>query len=815
MQIGVTRARGRGWKVVGLLSRKVCRDLWDGRASFGACLVMLMTATCLWVAFLGSHHDIDYSCEETYNRLHFLDFSIAMEDAPPAAVDRISQMAGVARAEGRQVLPMDLVLESSKERFRGRMISLPHGRHPLVNDVFIDRGDYPRESHDILLERRFAEAHGLNPGAWVKLDYHSQGRRFRIAGLVTSPEYLWLVENRYDLKPASQTFAVAFVDEAEVATFYGERRLNEIHVCLATPFSRDRGNQPQRAEEISQEARHRLATYDPAPPILREQQASNALLIRDRRAFLGVAILFPSIFLSLGAFTLFLALWQLITRQRQQLGVLMTQGFSPKTLLRQYLGLSAVLACAGACLGCLAGGPCARAGTAYYAQALGLTHLRHEIPWLPMLAAFFVSLLVALLAGWLAARRILRLSPCDALRSEFSQFRPPPWMGLAARFPLPYRLRLPLRNLMRNPGRTLVAVLGIAYGISQLLMTLALFDSQRQTLDLFFGRVVHYDLEAMLRSPVSPRELPPLEDWPGVLAVESHLVFGARVDSGRRESVLQLLGLPVENRLHRLLGADLQGIPLNYGVVLGSSVTLHRLAALPGEKVRLRVDLYPRRTRWHSLEVGPPLYEPVAGPVRLPLRQVQKLLSECTGYPPDAINSVCLKVLPESREEVYNRLFHLSQVGGVVRRQQVMEEIQEVLRVFDRYKNIMLICTCLLSVAVLVGVTALNITDRRRELATMSILGVPDKALAQLLAVELTMLWLLALPVGCLSGYALGSWLVGSYRGEFLQLQMQLRLPSVAWTAAISLLCCLFTGSRVLKSQWRSPEREALAELAT
>lgn len=787
-----------------LLVRKALRDLRQGWLSFGACALITALACAVFVAFTGSVGNLERATELTYRRLRFMDFALPLKDATEGAVERVRQVPGVTGVTGRLTVGGELVMDplpapaARSRRIPARLHSLPVEGRPEVDDLAVEEGRYLGAARgEALLERRFAREHRLGPGDPLRVRAGGRELRLRVVGLVSSPEYLWLAVDRYDPRPATGRLAVVFLAPADARDLAGSARLDEIHATVADPAARDR---------VMAAAARTVARELADPPIPREEQPSHALLLRDRRAFAGVAALFPALCLGLSGLILAVAMWQLVGQQRRQMGILMALGFSPRQLHAHYLLLSALVGGAGALVGIAAGHLLGAWLTGRYAAAMGLPFAEPGLLPGPAAVALGVTLGLSLAAGAWAAGRVLRLDPAQAVRSEvFEASRAPGWLRSLAGAPL--WLRLPLRNVLRQPLRSAAAVLGVAAAVAGILMALGFVDGQRRTLDFAFEHAFAYDLRVVLHGPTAGADLPPLESWPGVSRVERFLRVPAVVTLGGRELRTSLWGTPAGSRLLRLF--DRRETPLDpprgRELLFGPAQT-SALALRPGDLVQVRLPTAPgqRAPSW-TWRVGPELSEPVANPGRAELREVQRMASATWGWPGDGVNMLLVSVEPGSLPSVSRRLERERGVAEVISMPQMRREIGDMLRMVQALSSLMVVLSGGMAFALLVGTTTMNLMDRSAELATMGVLGVPRALLLRMLLLETALLWLLGLALGLPAGYGLAWWLMSHYQGDLLQISLSVRPATLGGTAGVSLALCLAAVAHGLRTVQRLP----------
>ena len=110
-----------------------------------------------------------------------------------------------------------------------------------------------------------------------------------------------------------------------------------------------------------------------------------------------------------------------------------------------------------------------------------------------------------------------------------------------------------LRNLERQPGRTFVSVVGIAFAVAVLFVGLAFIDVMDELINQQFSVAMRQDATVSFVEPRSGRAVHAVEHLPGVMDIEPMRSVPVRLRAGHRSRTLAITGLPRTPHLNRVV----------------------------------------------------------------------------------------------------------------------------------------------------------------------------------------------------------------------------------------------------------------------
>ena len=750
----------RGWL-------KLRRDIQASRWQFLAVGVVIALGVAIFIGSYGSYQNLRSSYDRTYDELRMADLWFEVGDAPATVVQQVSDVEGVAAAEGRLVEELPVVLpEAGPERMLGRFVTLPTERRAAVNDVKVTEGEYFSPGSDepqVLLEKSFADFHDAQPGDKLQLIV-AEGKTadFRVAGVAASPEYLWVAKSERDLFTLPSTFGIVFVPYDQLSALLGHQdRINE--VTLRLEDGADEGAVRADVESL-------LEPHDLGRVIDREHQLGNRLLQLDLDGFEALALVFPILFLSVSALAVYTLLNRLVQTQRPHIGLMRAIGYSRGQVLAHYLVYGLVIGVVAAAAGVGLG----------YALSMGITEVYGHFLNVPLISqrlqpgiiaiGFGAGVLTALIAGAIPAWGSANTRPAEAMhplpptagRRTILEILVPPLARV------PYLLRLPLRNLFRAQRRTLYTVLGVGSGVALVLVAASFLDSYDSMIRLQFDDIQKYDAWISFTGPAPESLADELASYEGVAGAEPLLEVPVALSSGGKSHTTVLRGLEARSRLYgtpRHGGGTAsigEGLLLTppvsklLGVGEGDTVTVRPL--LPGgQTAELTVDALVENPLGDVAFARLDVAQGLAGGEGL----ASAVLASFTGTPDDALQQ---------------RLLALPGAPTVEYTEDVENYINELNQLFFVFVGIMLAFGVALGFAIIFNTITINTLERRRELATMRTIGSAVGRLGAMLTVENVLMGILGVMVGLPLGYVISLYFASLYETELYD------MPTVIYT---------------------------------
>ncbi len=478
------------------------------------------------------------------------------------------------------------------------------------------------------------------------------------------------------------------------------------------------------------------------------------------------AKVFPVFFFVVAAMVVLTTMTRMVSEERTQIGTLKALGCTDGSIRAKYLIYSLVATFIGSIIGLISG---------FLAYPNAIMKAYEVVFQLPELTILFPAKLIILgsffavasttIATYLACRKEMASKPADLMRAKA------PKAGkrvLLEKVPfiwdkLNFSAKVTVRNLMRNKKRALVTFVGIIGCMALLLTGFGLNDSINQILTSQFGKggISSFDAQVALKnSQVSANESTIYNNVLRNDNIDDAMMFynksvqGMSDNSDASMSVYLLVPQSSEKladfvdlrsrTTDEKFKLDDNGVLITEKfakkakVSVGDAVTLKFSNEL---SIKVVVTGIVENYAFHYAYMSPQLYSRIfQSPVAYNYMYVKYA---------DGIRGT------EKAEQVATELMKFNDINAIVDAEQTIRTFDELFNCLNLVIAIFIISAALLAFIVLYTLTSININERRREIATLKVLGFYDRESTSYVGRENYIITAFAIIVGIVLGFYL------------------------------------------------------------
>lgn len=325
--------------------------------------------------------------------------------------------------------------------------------------------------------------------------------------------------------------------------------------------------------------------------------------------------------------------------------------------------------------------------------------------------------------------------------------------------------KMGLRSIFRNRVRFAVTVLGVVFTVCLLIFALFMNDAVDYLLKRSFTLNSRYDYMVRFTKPVKYTEMTDWSRWDEVQKMEPILEVPVKIKAGDRSEEELLTGLKVNGTLRHIY--DMHGqqhqVP-EQGILLSQRIA-DKLGLKPGDMVEVQTTLGigPSRTGYLPI-VG--TNDPMTGSGSfVSWDTANRLLGEN-----QVVSGVMLKLESPEMSEVESRLYAMNGVSSVMSPQREQAGFVQYLDTMIVFIVIMVLMAGLLGLAIVYNTSMMTFQERRRELASLRVIGYSQREVASLLRKETGAQAILGIIIGLPAGKVMGAAIMASVSTDLFSL---------------------------------------------
>ena len=786
---------------MGALNRKLFRDVIHLRGQVAAITLVVACGVTSFVAMRSTYNSLQTSQQSYYEAYRFADVFAQLKRAPDSISTRVNEIPGVGTAEFRVVADVTLDVPQLFEPAKGRIVSIPDERVPMLNDLYIKEGRYikPGQTNEVLASAAFANANQLRPGSTISAVINGRWQKLQIVGLALSPEYVYEIRSG-EMFPDNRRSGVLWMSrEALGPAFNMEGAFNDVVLTLA----------PGAAEaDVIQRLDDVLANYGGLGAYNRADQVSNHFLANEIAELQVTGTFIPAIFLLTTAFLIHLVLSRLVATQRQEIAVLKAFGYGNYALGFHYLKFAFLVVLGGVVLGIATGSYFGFKITQLYMEFFRFPVLSYAPGPIVITTAILISLSAAAVGALGAVRRTFSLPPAEAMRPEApAGFRTNVIERLRLHQLVPASVRIILRNLERRPLKAMLSICGTALAAALLVVGFFLyFDTIERIIDIQFNEVQREDVSVVFHEPRSAAVKYDLAGLPGVMRVEPFRAVPVRLRFANRNRRTALLGLQDSAALRRVVARDLQPVAVPPEGLLLNTKLAEILGVVPGQTVKVEVLEGSRPIR--DIPVTGTVDELVGLSAYMNVSALHRLMDES-----DTSNGAFLMVDSPSIPKLYAELKQTPAVSAVSIPEVALGSFNETIaRTINVSTAILVAFAVIIAFGMVYNGARIALSERGHELASLRVLGFTRAEIGFMLLGEQAILTLIAIPVGFVLGYGISGLITVAIDTELIRFPLLISRKTYALTFVVIAASAFASGFLV---RWRLRNLDLIAVLKT
>lgn len=748
------------------LFRKTLRDILAAKGQFISIMIVTLLGVAIFAGLLTVSASLTKNINDFYTEKNLADIWAVYAAVDNSEIEVIKGIDGISNAQGR--LKTDGVSHWDGED-KGFVI------YTITNDInklYISEGNLPENKQECAVNKEFATANGIQTGDLIPLTIDGATYTFTVTASGLSPEYINAARDIDMVMPDYKNYGVIYL-HPDMAPELSGGFFNEV-VITAQP-----GADISKISDALAQTNSFIYAYP------RERHLSYSVIAFKVASLGDVSKMLPIVFFLVTAALIFISMSRLISSERGQIGVMKALGKRKTSILWHYLSFPLITGLVGGLIGGVLG------ATAVPAFIFNLFAVYFALPPVILygriafaLFGIVLSVLFGMAAAYLSCRSLLKLTAARLMRPEPPKNARKIWLekrkGLWKR--LSFKTKLIWRNVLLNKRRAMLGSIGVIGGCALILAAIGLQGTLDFAMADMYENAQAYDIQATLERPLPYGNG---LDFPNPEIQNTTAMASLPVVIEAQETVIDsyINILPAKNETVRLFDANEQSITLDSGVVITEKLARANMIQ-KGDTITLTIMSIPQAVS-ATFQVADICRSYINQGVYMSFEELERqgISVPIFGY--------YLTLAPNgSKEQAAASIREMGTIKAVLLKDEIKAVTMDAMAILTMFVAIMLIASAILTLAVIFNITSINLFERRRDIATLRVLGSLLKEVNRLILTENLIITAFGSIFGVLVGFIMQYGIIHAVGSEEMDLPFRIVWPSIP----IAVVCVfLFT----------------------
>lgn len=484
---------------------------------------------------------------------------------------------------------------------------------------------------------------------------------------------------------------------------------------------------------------------------------------QDAERMANLASVFPVIFFLVAALVCLTTMTRMIEEQRIQIGSLKALGYGKFAITVKYIGYGFVPSIAGSIAGLVIG------YLLFPTMIFTSYQIMYQVPSIEIHT--YPNISVWCIVAAVACTTLASLAACLAtLRETPARLMVPKTPQAGKRVilervgfiwkRLSFNYKVTVRNLFRYKKRFLMTIIGIGGCTALLVSGFAYRYSLTYTMVRQYDELFHFDAQVVIDTKLEKEEKAVIEDFLNSderVTSHANLRLGSLTASSDEMSQSVILFVGESDEIAEYVDIRYMDSGEIFALEDDGIYIDQKLSELLGVGVGDEIFLDGDNHKAYATIAG--LFEHYMGHYcYMTPASYEKTFNDKFEY-----NGMLIKLAEDTEEfcnGVFEDLMKFKGIAGTTRMLDVQDTYQSSLESVDFVVMVIIVSAASLALVVLYNLSNINITERKRELATIKVLGFYDKEVSAYVYRENIILTLLGTAIGLFFGHYLHVWLV-------------------------------------------------------
>lgn len=703
------------------LSKKRLRDIKQNKMQFFNIFIMVFLGVFVFAGIHAYMDGMEKSADNYYKSNNFQDIWLSGENFSTEDLEKVKNTENIKDAE--KLLTINTELENKE----GVTLETNFIESNNISKMYVVEGEeFSKDKKGVWFDSYLAKNLNLKVGDEITVTYQNIKITEKILGLVNTPDHVYFVKDDTEIFPTHKNYGFIYLSINELPEGMPQI-FNQIIVDI------DNTDKTQETKaDLENNIKSAIAVTDRESSVSYQGYNSE---IEEGTTYSGV---FTFLFLFIAVLSVTTTMNRFVKKQRTQIGTLKALGFKNRKIINHYVGYGFIVSLIASIAGLLAG-----------KYALGTFFLNMEMSYFEIpiyntvlipvvyILAIAVVLLITLVT-YLSCRSILKESAVEALRLEVPKVKNTKFdlttKGIFKKASISTRWNL--RDVGRNKGRSLMAIVGITGCTMLMLCAFGMMDTMKSYLSWEFDKISNFEYKLSLSNNYTDEQFESITQKYGK---ETSKTLGIEIKNKDKKETNTLIVNDAPSKLkytnHNKEYMDLKddGIYITeklsekYGLQVGDEITWHIFG--DDNWYTCKIIGLNRDPQNQQLNMTRKYYESLGLAYRADVVYTDEDLSNTKTI--DGVDTIqSLTTLKQGMESM-------------------LETVQTMI-------VLLIVVSAILGFVIIYNLGILSFTEKQYQFATLKVLGFKDKQIKNIFVKQ--NLWLTV--VGIILGLPLGFWML-------------------------------------------------------
>ncbi len=703
------------------LSKKRLRDIKQNKMQFFNIFIMVFLGVFVFAGIHAYMDGMDKSADKYYKDNNFQDIWLSGENFSNEDLEKVKNTENVKDAE--RLLTINTELENKEDvTLETNFIETNN-----ISKMYVVEGEeFSKDKKGVWFDSYLAKNLDLKVGDEITVTYQNMKITEKILGLVNTPDHVYFVKDDTEIFPTHKNYGFMYLS------------INELPEGMPQIFNQviidiDNTDKLQETKaDLENNIKSAIAVTD------RKASASYQGYNSEIEEGTTYSSVFTFLFLFIAVLSVTTTMNRFVKKQRTQIGTLKALGFKNRKIINHYVGYGFIISLVASIVGLLVG-----------RYALGTFFLNMEMSYfeipvyntvlIPVVYILAIAVVVLItLVTYLSCRSILKESAAEALRLEIPKVKNTKFdlttKGIFKKASISTRWNL--RDVGRNKGRSIMAIVGITGCTMLMLCAFGMMDTMKSYLSWEFDKISNFEYKLSLSNNYTDEQFDNITQKYGK---ETSQTFGIEIKNNDKKETNTLTVNDAPNKLkytnHNKEYMDLKdnGIYITeklsekYGLQVGDEITWHIFG--DDNWYTCKIVGLNRDPQNQQLNMSRKYFESLGLTYRADVVYTDEDLSNTKTI--DGVDTIqSLTTLKQGMERM-------------------LETVQTMI-------VLLIVVSAILGFVIIYNLGILSFTEKQYQFATLKVLGFKDKQIKNIFVKQ--NLWLTI--VGIILGLPLGFWML-------------------------------------------------------